>query len=149
MTRRATLALVLWLAAGCSSLKPYEAAGPDNVLVNSALSEVRGALHVHGVEAGCRTEYFGTVHLDRPATALSLPPGRLSYLVFSFDSTSWLAGSRSTSVGRLLEPRAGYRYDVDVTYRESIYNVTLRESAPRDGPTREIVRRGLPDCKDL
>lgn len=147
--RRAALLAALWLAAGCSSLKPYEAAGPDNVRVNSALSEVRGAVHVHRVQAGCRTEYLGTVHLDRPAIALSLPPGRASYLVFSFDSTSWLSGSRSTSVGTLLEPRAGYRYDVGVTYRESIYNVTLRESAPRAGPTRELALRGLPDCKGL
>jgi hypothetical protein len=141
--------LALSLAAGCSGMRAYQAGGPDNVFVSSAISKMRGTIHIHGVDAGCRTEYLGSVALDRPDTAFALPPGRPSYLVFSFDGWSLLGGSSSMSVGTLLEPRAGYRYGVDVAYRDNIYNVTLRESDPRRGAARELARRGLSDCNAL
>ena len=146
---RCALLGALCLATACSSLKTYEAQGPDNVRVNSALSEVRAAVHVYGVEAGCRTEYLGSVQLDRPAIALSLPSERPSYLVFSFDSSSWLAGSRTTSVATLIRPRPGYRYEIAMTYRDSLYDVRLRESDPRSGRMRELARRALQDCTSL
>ncbi len=147
--RLAALLGALSLAAACSSLKTYDAPGPDNVSVSAALSEARAALHVHRVEAGCRTEYLGSVQLDRPAIALSLPPERPSYLVFSFDTSSWLAGGRTTSVGTLIRPRAGYRYELAVKYRDSLYDVRLRESDPRTGRVRDLARRALQDCSAL
>jgi len=153
MLRRAALPLAAVLIAGCSSLKPYPGGSPENVVVSSAiesgsfLSSMRGSVHVHEVDSGCRTNYLGTVKLDRPSIALGLAAERASYLVFVFEGSSFLGGnSSSTSSGTLLKPRAGYRYEVAVTYRDSIYNVVLRESDPRRGGSRELPRRDLKGC---
>lgn len=141
------------LIAGCSSLKPYPGGSPENVVVSSAiesgsfLSSMRGSLHIHEIDSGCRTNYLGTVTLDRPSVALGLPAERASYLVFVFEGSSFLGGSSSsTSSGTLLKPRAGYRYDVAVSYRDSIYHVVVRESDPRKGGSRELTRRDLKGC---
>lgn len=147
MLRRAALLLAVFLAAGCSSTKTYQARGPDNVFVTSAISKMRGAVHIHDVDAACRTEYLGSVQLDRSEIALGLPAERPSYVVFTFESSSLLSANTSMSVGTLVKPRPGYRYEFAVTYRDSIYNVALRESDPRRGSSRELPRRGLPDCK--
>ncbi len=149
VSRHAALLLAICLAAGCSGTRTYQARGPDNVLVSSAISKMRGALHIHDVDADCRTAYAGTVQLDRPDIALGLPPERPSYLVFTFEGSSFLGGSTSMSVGTLVKPRPGYRYEFAVMYRDSIYNVALRESDPRRASSRELPRRGLADCKGL
>jgi len=151
--RRAALLLAAALTAGCSSLKPYPGRSPENVVVRSAIesgsvfSSMRGSVHIHEVDSGCRTSYLGTVKLDQPKVALGLPAERTSYLVFAFDGSSFLGGSSSsTSSGTVLKPRAGYRYEVAVTYRDSLYHVVLRESDPRNGASRELPRRQLAGC---
>ena len=154
MNRRATgFLLALAFVAGCSGIKTYPDASAKNLIVRSDVdsgsrfSSMHAALHVHKVDAGCRTEYQGTVRLDQPSIAVGIPPDRFSYLVFSFEGSSFLGGSSSaTSVGTLLKPRAGYRYEFAVTYRENIYNVVIRETDPRIGSSREIVRRDLETC---
>lgn len=139
--RRAGL-LLLALAAGCSGLKTYPTEAGGNLAVRSQMDrEVRAALHIHRVDAQCRTEYLGTVKLDRPSLALALPGGRATYLVVSFDTSSLLGGSRSTSAGALLEPRAGSRYELVARYRDSIYDVALSQ----DG--RALPRRELGACR--
>jgi len=59
-----------------------------------------------------------------------------------------MSGRSSTSVGTLLKPRAGYFYEFTVTYKESIYNVAIRETDPRKTSSREIARRDLRTCTD-
>jgi hypothetical protein len=154
MRRAAAVWLALALIAGCSSLKPYPGGPPENVVVSSAIesgsrfSSMRGSLHIHELDSGCRTSYLGTVKLDQPKVALGLPADRASYLVFVFDGSSFLGGSSSSSSsGAVLRPRAGYRYEVAVTYRDSIYNVVLRESDPRKGTSRELPARELKGCR--
>jgi len=142
------------MIAGCSSLKTYPSRSPENVVVRSAIesgsvfSSMRGSVHIHEVDSGCRTNYLGTVKLDQPKVALGLPAERTSYLVFAFDGSSFLGGSSSsTASGTVLKPRAGYRYEVAVTYKDSIYHVVLRESDPRGGASRELPRQQLAGCK--
>ena len=154
MARRFALFLAAVLIAGCSSLKTYPSRSPENVVVSSAIesgsvfSSMRGSVHIHELDADCRSSYLGTVKLDQPKVALGLPAERSSYLVFAFDGSSFLGGSSSsTSSGTVLKPRAGYRYDVAVTYRDSIYHVVLRESDPRSGTSRELPRRQPAGCK--
>jgi hypothetical protein len=154
LARRAALVLAAALTAGCSALKTYPSRSPENVVVRPAIesgsvfSSMRGSLHIHELDADCRTDYVGTVKLDQPKVALGLPAERVSYLVFAFDGSSFLGGSSSSaSAGTVLKPRAGYRYDVAVTYRDSIYHVVLRESDPRSGASRELPRRQLAGCK--
>ena len=146
MRRIAVLALSATLAAGCSSTKTYQGAAPENVTVQSALSKMRGTLHIHEVDAGCRTQYLGSVALDQPSVALGLPVERVSYVVVSFEGSSLLSGRTTTSVATVVRPRAGYRYQFDVTYKDSLYHVALRETDPRRGTARELARRDLAHC---
>lgn len=150
---RAALAALVALLGGCSSLRPYPSVTPENVVVKSALesgsilSSMRGSVHIHELDASCHSSYVGTVKLDRPSVALGLPAERASYLVFAFDGSSFLGGtSSSTSAGTVLKPRAGYRYEFAVTYKDNIYNVVLRESDPRRGASREVPRQELRGC---
>ena len=136
------LAAACLLLAGCGGTLPYQKTAPDNVLLASSIqSRMKGTLHVHAVD-GCGTRYLGSVDLDRPSVAVGLPADRESYLVFSFDSASLFGAKTSTSVGTLFRPRSGQRYEFAVTYRDSIYRVTMREA----GSTRELPKRDLPRC---
>jgi len=140
------LALASVALAACSGLKMYPNDAPKNVHVATQTDRgVRAALHVHQVKGECVTRYEGTMALDRPALDVGVPPGQASYLVVSFDTSSFMAGSRSTSVGTLLTPRAGYEYELAVRYKQDIYDVALRE-IDRQGVRREIVRRPLAGC---
>ena len=141
------------LVAGCSGIKTY----PDTLAKNlhitteaasgSAFSRMRVALHIHQVDANCRTEYQGTVQLDEPSVQVGIPPDRLSYLVFSFSSSTFLGGSSSSiSYDTLLRPRPGLTYTARASYADGIYHVEIRESDPRRSAGREIQRRGLDDC---
>lgn len=143
-----TLAVLaaLALASGCSGLKTYPNDAPKNLRISTQLDRgVRTALHVHEVRGQCETRYEGTVALDQPAVEVGVPAGRPSYLVVSFDTSSFLGGQRGTSVGTLLTPREGYRYELGVRYKQDLYDVALRE-IDRRGASRELPRRGLGGC---
>lgn len=143
--RLAVLILALGITA-CAGTKSYRYDGAQNIAVKSELdSGVRATLHVHRVDASCQTEYQGSLALDRPSVTLSVPAGRSSYLDVTFDTSSLLAGSRRMNAGALVRPRAGYRYDVAVAYRNSLYQLTVRETDP-SGRTRDLPRRDLGAC---
>lgn len=143
---RAALALMSIAVAACSGLKTYPNDAPKNLHVATQTERgVRAALHVHQVKGECATRYEGTVALDRPALEVGVPAGQASYLVVSFDTSSFMAGSRSTSVGTLLTPRPGYDYELAVRYQQDIYDVALRE-IDRKGARRELARRSLAGC---
>lgn len=147
------VAAVTVLLSGCSGIKTYPNDLPKNLQVRteatsgSAFSSMRVALHIHQVDASCRTEYQGTVQLNEPSVGVGIPPGRMSYLVFTFSGSSFLGGtSSSTRYETLLQPRAGYTYDARARYKDGIYHVEIRESDPRRSAGREIERRGLDEC---
>jgi hypothetical protein len=143
--RLAALVLACGLAA-CAGTKAYRSEGPQNVAVRTELdSGVRATLHVHKVGGNCATEYQGSLALDRSSLALAIPAGRDSYLDVTFDTSSFLAGSRRMNAGTLVRARAGHRYDVAVAYRNSLYQLTVRETEP-GGRTRELPRRDLGAC---
>jgi hypothetical protein len=97
------------------------------------------------VNGECSTHYDGTLALDRGNVDIGVPAGRPSYLVVSFDTSSFMAGSRSTSVGTVLTPRAGYEYELAVRYKQDIYDVAVRE-IDRKGVSRDLARRPLAGC---
>jgi hypothetical protein len=145
---RTCLALAMLAgAAGCSGLKTYPNEAPKNLHVSTLLdSRVRAVLHVHEVTGACATRYEGTVTLDRPAVDVGIVAEQQAYLVVSFDTSSFMAGSRSTSVGTLLRPRSGYSYELAVSYKQDIYNVALREIDRSKGVSRELRRVPLAGC---
>ena len=145
---RLSLIAFLGLLSACSGLKTYPTAAGGNLAVRTQMDgNVRAALHIHTVDAQCRTEYRGSVQLDRPSLVLDLPAGRPSYVVVTFDTSSFLGGSRSTSAGTLLEPRSGSRYELSVSYRESLYDVVLSQSDSKGGQRRALPRRELEACR--
>jgi hypothetical protein len=158
MLRLAALAcgVALALLAGCASfgLTPYPNELPGKNLsirtttsTRSTFSSVRAALEVYSVDAQCRTQYLGTVELDKPSVAVGIPADRWSYLVFDFASSGFLGGTRGRiSRGMLLKPQADYRYEIDVTYLDDMYNVILRERLPR-GVLRELPLPDLASCR--
>jgi hypothetical protein len=144
---RAALACAAALvAAGCTGGKPYpDSLATKNLSIRTA-SSARAALGVHSVDAQCRPEYLGTVALDKPSAEIGIPAERWSYLVFDFANSSFLGGRRTrTTLETLVKPRAGYRYEANVTYRDDIYNVVIREQSPR-GAWREVAMRDLASC---
>lgn len=149
MKSRLALGLALALAlAGCASRgKPYPGTGAGNVTVRTALSGARAALHVYALDAKCAPEYLGSVQLDKPELIIGLPPGRPSRLVFDFSSSRYLGSSRSTtSQEAVLRPRPGARYEIDASYRDDIYGVTLNERlAP--GRLRELPLADPTACR--
>jgi hypothetical protein len=146
MSARFLVVAAASLAAGCSGLKTYPNDAPPNVhVVTQTDRGVRAALHVHAVNGECATRYDGTLALDRANLDVGVPAGRPSYLIVSFDTSSFMAGSRSTSVGTLLTPRPGYEYQLAVRYQRDIYDVALRE-IDRKGASRDLTRRPLTGC---
>ena len=145
MIRRAGW-ILLALAAGCSGIKTYPQTSPRNLLVRTDVSKVEAALDVHEVGPDCRTTYRGTIQLDKTSISVGIPADRLSYLRFNFESSSFLRGSSSSSIGSLLRARPGYTYEVQVSYRDDIYNVVIRETDARKSSSRELPRRSLESC---
>jgi len=138
--------LALALIAGCSGLRPYPAeSASKNLTIRMNASKVRAELDVHGVDPQCRAPYIGTVKLDKPTVAVGIPPDAWSYLKFDFASSSLLRGSQRMTKATLLRARAGHRYEVDVKYRDDIYDVVIRELSPR-GATREVPLLDLASC---
>jgi hypothetical protein len=142
---KAAIALCAALIAGCSGLKSYPNDAPKNMRVASELQGARAVLDIHEVTGPCATRYEGTVKLDQPAVDLGVPAGRASLLVVGFDASSFLGSQRGTTVATLITPREGYRYELGVRYKDSLYDVALRE-VHRKGVARELPRRGLGGC---
>lgn len=147
--RPARLALVVaaaFVAAGCAGGKDYPDSLASKNLSIRTTSSARAALGVHSVDAQCRTKYLGTVALDKSWSEVGIPTERWSYLVFDFASKGWFTQQTRTTLETLLMARAGYRYEANVTYRDDIYNVVIREQSPR-GAWREVKFLDLTACK--
>jgi hypothetical protein len=157
VSRRASILLAcVWttvFVASCSGLKPYQNTPDNNLHIRTTadsgswLSSVRAAVDIHRVTPVCKTEYEGTVQLDRPTIDVGIPPNRWSRLVFVFASSSFLANrSGSIAYETLLQPRAGYQYEVKVTYRNDMYNVVVRETHPSSAVSHEVEQKGFGAC---
>jgi hypothetical protein len=152
--RAAGVMLLIGPLAACSGIKTYPNSLEKNLQVRtstesgSIFSGVRASLNISRVDAQCQTQYEGTVKLGKGTVEVGVPVERWSYLVFDF-SSSGLLSSRSTTMGHatLLKPRTGYRYDIEVTYRDDIYNVVIRESRTGMSERRDIALRRLDTCE--
>lgn len=152
--RIAGLLLAAVLLAGCSGVRPYPNTLAKNLRIrtetdSSIFSRVRAEIDIFSVNADCKTEYQGTVDLKGPSTEVGVPSGKMSYLVFVFSRSSFLASSRSSmSHEALLRARAGYTYDIRVSYRDDIYDVAIKEVHPRS-KAREIEHRDISSCGSI
>ena len=154
MLRRLLAVAATCALVGCGSLKPY----PDDLPVKnlhiravtssgSAFSSVRAELDVHSVDGACSRRYLGTVALDTPDVAVGIAADRGSVLVFHFLSSNFLGSSRGRiSREVFIRPTADQRYEIDVTYRDDLYDVVVRERLPR-GALREVPLQDLRACR--
>ena len=135
--------LILSLLAGCgTTTKNYPTDDAGNVALRAEVDRsVKAAVHVHAVDAKCQTQYQGTLFLEGASSRISLPPGRPSYVVVVFDTSSFLRGSASTRTGTVITPRPGRKYDMLVRYRDALYEMQVREEG------REIPRQDLQACR--
>jgi hypothetical protein len=134
---------ILALLAACSGTQPYTGPAEKNLKVLTTAVGAGVVMGVHRLDEKCFARYEGAVTLDRPTVEVGLPSGRLTLLVFEFYSLSVFSSNRSLRREAKIEPRPGYRYEAIVTYKDSLYNVELREIDPRSGAARELdTRRG-------
>jgi hypothetical protein len=153
---RACRAVLAALAvAGCATgVKNYPNTLDKNVQIrsetvsSSSLFQVRTAVGVYRVGERCELEFEGVVNIDRPTVAMGIPANRWTYLDFTFNGSS-PDGSSGGAVSRetLFRARAGYRYDVAVTYRKDTYHVAIREIPPKGGAGREVEFRDIRACR--
>lgn len=140
--------------AGCSGLKTY----PDNLARNleihtrtdsgSLLSSLKASLDVYSISPDCSTGYEGTVTLDAPIVSVGVPVEQPSYLVFRFNSSSFLAGTSSvTSYDTVFTPVYGQRYEADVSYIDDIYNVAISAKDSATSVARVIETGDLAACR--
>lgn len=147
MRLRALLLLGAALAAACGGAVRYADPGGKNLVIRTQLSDARAVLGVHAVDAQCKPVYEGYVDLEPGVTEVGVPPGRLSYLVFEFTTSSFWAGRRgSITQETLLRPRPGATYEARVSYKNDLYEVALRET-PRGGRPRDVELASLGACK--
>lgn len=152
--RAALVALAMGLSAGCSGVKTYPNTLDKNLQIRSetvagpVLFRVRTALSVYRVDERCELALEGVVNIDQPTVSVGIPAGRWSYLDFTFSDPS-LTGGAASSVSRetLFRPRAGYRYDIAVSYKKDIYHVAIREVPLRGGAGREVEFRDIRACR--
>jgi hypothetical protein len=140
---QAIAVLALLVLAGCGSSQPYPDLADKNLKILTRAQGSSVVMGVHRLDDKCFAHYEGVVTLDRPAIDIGLPPGRLSMLVFEFYSSSIFSGTRSLKREAKITPRAGYKYEAIVIYKDSLYSVDLLEIDPRTGSKRELdTRRG-------
>jgi hypothetical protein len=146
--RRALAIGLAGLLAGCAAGTRYADLPEKNLDVRTQASGARAVLGVHAVDAQCKLSYEGFVDLDGAVTRGGIPPGRTSYLVFEFASSSFFGGRRG-SIKRetLLRPRAGATYEVRVTYKDDLYDVVVQEVPARGGRPRDVELLPLGACK--
>lgn len=150
----AATALLAGVVAGCADTRPYQSSPDNNVRFTTAVesgswfSSVAAQVHIHSVDHGCQTIYRGTLPLGRSTLVTGIPADETSYLVIAFDSSSFLANSRSSiSYETMLTPRPGYDYEVAVRYVDDTYDATIREVHRRSQARRELRHEPLTACR--
>ena len=144
-----TILAVLSMLAACSAVKTYSNMQDKNIrVITNTDSGVEAAIEIYEVKPDCSIVYSGSIQLDNAETDIGLATGRSSYLVFVFSSSGFFTGSSTISYDTLLRPRKNSSYDIDVSYRDDIYNVVMHERLASN-KRREIEARSLAGCKPL
>lgn len=144
-------ALLSCLLTACSGLKTYRSHYERNLLITTdteargLFSGVDAALDIFSVQDDCARQYEGTVNLGHSLVEVGIPTERPAVLVFRFESSAFLSNSHS-SMGYdvMLYPLTDHVYDVDVSYKNSIYNVEVQER-PRGGADGEAMIIAMQD----
>jgi hypothetical protein len=147
------------IVAGCAGAPPYRSDLPANLNITAKLSSPSALLtapggsfeadvHVTRVDGRCQKHYRGAVKLGNMPVSVGIPTGEPTYLVFEFSGRFLPSrGSASSTYATLLTPRSGYQYDVDVSYADAMYEITVYERNPRSGLRRQVEHRPFSACE--
>jgi hypothetical protein len=152
--RSAMLVLAAALIGACSGVKTYPEQAHNNVRIHtfvdsgSSFSSTVAEFDIHKMVSRCEIEYEGRVYLDQPVVETGIPVGQKTYLDFIFASKAMLSSNISaTRYKTVFTPRAGYTYDIRVSYNKGIYSVVMREVARGSSAGRTLERRDPPRCQ--
>ncbi len=136
------------LASGCSNVKPYKSSSPENLSLKAKTdSDVKAAVDIYSVDKACKLTYQGTVDVENKLEKVGIPVNKPSYLVVSFSKSSfWSGQSSSMSQEALLTPKKGYRYQMNLSYVDHIYDIELKRIHRKSGKSRVIDTVGLGAC---
>jgi hypothetical protein len=139
----------------CAGIRTYRQTDFKNLHINkeissgSIFSKISASLDIYSVDKACQPVYQGTVELPDNKLDVGIPQGRLSYLVFEFETWKPLAGaSSSVSYDGLLMPRPGIDYDINVTYKDAVYMVTVQERQPSGKKSRTLELEDIATCRN-
>lgn len=138
---------------GCSGIKVYSSAGPENLFLHtkldsgSTLTRLVADLDLYRLNGQCEAEYLGRVFLDKPDVRAAIPPEKPLYFSFIFTSKGVLSPNmRSARYDTWFTPRPGFEYSVQAAYDKGIYDVVIRESRRGSATSRVIERKPLSAC---
>jgi len=148
--------LVMTALSGCSSLKTY----PDNSYKNltvktstssdSIVQDVNVYLHIYTLDKQCKTDYLGTVNLDKPVKKIGLPVNKNLYIDFAFVREGFFSQSSSRiSAETLITPRKGYLYEADAYYENNIYDVTITQKKSAGAKAKKFKKLPYENCKPV
>ena len=149
------IAALCWLLAGCTGLKSYRSDYQANLFITTDtetkgwLSDIDAALDIYQMYGDCVVDYQGTVNLRDPLVEVGVPAGVAAYLVFRIESSAFLTNTYS-SVGYdfAFYPDFGHVYDVNVVYRDNVYDVQVQERARGGGEQQHLLLGPAPrDCR--
>lgn len=143
--KRAAAGALLATLTACSGIHAYKQTAPDNMLITTDVRSGSATMHIYEMNGPCNLEYQGTVDLpDSDKTKLGIPAGKAVALEFDFYGRSVFTGAHSMSYETYLTPRAGYHYEIQVSYIDKMYGATVYELDTHGG--RHKVPRVEPQC---
>ncbi len=136
------------LLISCSSLRPYSYQGEDNLVINTTTDEhIDTVVDIYDAENPCQLEYQGSIQVKPVSMTTGLPVNIHHYLVINFSSSSMWTGDKNMGVNSVLQPEQGFRYQYDLSYKDNIYNVELREINTTTGKSRLRESDVLESCQ--
>ncbi len=126
------------IVSACGGVKDYRSSGPHNLTVNTTVDSVAAAMELYEIDSHCRAVNLGTVNLENGISEYAVPPGKDIYSVITFNSFSLLGGSSRVTSDALITVRRGRRYEIDVRYVDTIFNVVAYEVDRIKGKRREL-----------
>ena len=148
------LLMLMSFMTGCSSIKTYPNSFKKNMTVKtttssgSILQDVDTYLHIYTLDSKCKSDYLGTVDLDKPVKKVGLPVNKNLYLDFAFVKGGFFSHSSSRiNSETLITPRKGRLYEVDVFYEDSIYDVSIWQKKSRKSKKRKLKLVPYEACK--
>ncbi len=148
LCRLLLVAVFTLLLTSCATVRSYSYQGIDNLVINSSTDDhIDTAIDIYDARNPCQLKYQGSIQVTPISMTTGLAVDVNHYLVINFSSSSMWTGDRNIGVQSVLRPEQGFSYQYDLSYKDSIYNVELREINTRTGKSRIRESDVLESCQ--